>query len=148
MSGDAQQPTPTEEPENEGSLARAPDEQGSAEPEPGIAQAADQPGAGDPERDAARQMAGVLAEGVSPEDLLHVRVRVWAEIGRVRLPLRRVLAMEPGQLLELVDHPDDPLNVYVNGRLYARGHLVVGDGEYAVAIDEVNPPPKRLFGLL
>jgi flagellar motor switch protein FliN/FliY len=72
--------------------------------------------------------------------LRRVRVRVSAELGRARLPIGRIANMPPGAIVELDRAPDDPIDVFVNGRPYARARLVLVDGEYAVQILSLTPP--------
>lgn len=97
---------------------------------------------------AERATAGADGPTLPPDEVLPVQVRVWAELGRTRLPLERVLNLQPGQVIELEQEPQQPLDVFVNGHLYARGQLVVVDGDYAISIEQVDPPDPQLFGVL
>lgn len=53
------------------------------------------------------------------------------------MPLRDVLALTPGTLLELDRAAGSPADVMVNGRLVARGDVVVVDDHYAVRVREI-----------
>lgn len=66
--------------------------------------------------------------------LADVRVEVTVELGRATLPLRSLLSMTPGSVLELDRTADALVDVLVNGRLVARGEVVVVDGEIGVRI--------------
>ena len=67
-----------------------------------------------------------------------VALRVWAELGRARPPVGRTVGLAPGSVLELDRSIDDPVDVYVNGRRYATGRLLVtDDGDWAVEIEAV-----------
>jgi flagellar motor switch protein FliN len=70
--------------------------------------------------------------------LLHdVEMTLSAEIGRTRLPVRQVLDLVPGTILELDRAAGAPADVLVNGRLVARGEVVVIDEDYGVRITEI-----------
>lgn len=65
-------------------------------------------------------------------------VRVWAELGRVQMPTAQAVGLRPGAVVELDAQADAPLDVFVNGRRFATGKLVVlEDGEWAIEIDSV-----------
>lgn len=69
-----------------------------------------------------------------------IRLRVWAELGRTRMPLGRALALPLGAVVDLDRPADAPVDLYVNGLRFARGQLVVSDGEWAVRLDELTAP--------
>ncbi len=70
-----------------------------------------------------------------------IPVRVWAELGRARMPSARVVGMPSGAVVELNRSADDPIDLYVNGTRFASGRLVVVDGtDWAVRIEEVHSP--------
>ena len=68
------------------------------------------------------------------EALSEVPVEVVAELGRVRLGLRRVLSLEVGQVLRLVTAVDDPVVVRVGGVEKFRGAPVISRGQVSVEI--------------
>jgi flagellar motor switch protein FliN/FliY len=70
------------------------------------------------------------------EALRAVSVRVWAELGRRRMPIGSLVGTPPGAVVELDREADEPVDLYVNGMRFATGRLVVSDGgEWAVRID-------------
>jgi flagellar motor switch protein FliN/FliY len=70
--------------------------------------------------------------------LLHdVEMTLTAEIGRTKLPVRQVLELVPGTVLELDRAAGAPADVLVNGRLVARGEVVVVDEDYGIRITEI-----------
>ncbi len=75
--------------------------------------------------------------------LYDLEMTLTAEIGRTHLPLREVLNLTPGSILELDRAAGDPADVMVNGRLVARGEVVVIDEEYAVRITEIVPADEN-----
>jgi flagellar motor switch protein FliN/FliY len=84
------------------------------------------------------------ASSVELGALRRVRVRMSAELGRARLPIGRIANLPPGAIVELDRAPDDPIDVFVNGRPYARARLVLVDGEYAVQILSLTPPQRTV----
>jgi flagellar motor switch protein FliN len=73
------------------------------------------------------------------EALGAIKLRVWAELGRTRLPLTRALGLPVGAVVALDCEAEDPVHLYVNGLRFAQGHLIVaGDGEWGIAIDELT----------
>lgn len=82
--------------------------------------------------------AGTPAVGQRDLRLLaDVQVELAVELGRVKLPLRELLALGPGAVLELDRAADAPVDVLVNGCLVARGEVVVIDGEFGVRVTAV-----------
>ena len=91
--------------------------------------------------DLAAEFAGDAPSGptFSGESIRAIPVRVWAELGRARLTLHNAVALPPGTVLALDRGADDPVDLYVNGRAFARGRLTLVDEEWAVEIEEVFP---------
>jgi len=69
--------------------------------------------------------------------LYDVEMTLTAEIGRTRLPVRQVLELVPGSVLELDRAAGAPADLMVNGRLIARGEVVVVDEDYGIRITEI-----------
>ena len=69
--------------------------------------------------------------------LADVQVELAVELGRVKLPLRDLLSLAPGAVLELDRSADAPVDILVNGCLVARGEVVVIDGEFGVRVTAV-----------
>jgi flagellar motor switch protein FliN/FliY len=72
-----------------------------------------------------------------------VNVQVRVELGRSRLAVQEVLRLSPGAVVPLESLTRDPLDVYVNDQLVARGEAVVAGEGFAVRITEVLAPPVR-----
>lgn len=66
-----------------------------------------------------------------------VELTLTAEIGRTRLPVRQVLELVPGTVLELDRAAGSAADLMVNGRLVARGEVVVVDEDYGIRITEI-----------
>jgi len=81
--------------------------------------------------------------GVAPgaPSLAGIPVRVWAELGRASMQTADVVGLPHGAVVELDRSPDEPIDLFVNGRRFATGRLVVVDGnDWAVRIESVLDP--------
>jgi flagellar motor switch protein FliN/FliY len=67
----------------------------------------------------------------------NVEMALTVEIGRTRMSVRDVLALEPGGIIELDRSAGAPADVLLNGRLIAHGEVVVVDQDYAVRITQI-----------
>lgn len=69
--------------------------------------------------------------------LTNVQMEVTVEIGRTRLPIGELLALTPGQVIEL-DRPAGALvDLFINGTMLAKGEIVVIDEEYGFRVTEI-----------
>ena len=86
------------------------------------------------------------AGGVHGAALRRVDVRVWAELGRTRMPVRHAVSLPPGAVVDLDAGPDDPVELFVNGRRFGSGRLLLVDNEWAVRVEQILPavaPPSQ-----
>jgi flagellar motor switch protein FliN len=73
-------------------------------------------------------------------DLVHdVPLQISAVLGKTALTLRDVVTLQSGSVFELDKLSSDPIDLYVNNILIARGEVVVVDDKFAVKISELNP---------
>jgi len=80
----------------------------------------------------------VRGEAAGRPSLAGIPVRVWAELGRTRMPSAQVVGMPSGSVVELNQAADEPIDLYVNGTRFATGRLMVVDGtDWAVRIETV-----------
>lgn len=79
----------------------------------------------------------VFKEGDSLGFVMDVPVRLSVEIGRRSMRIGELLKLGPGAILELNKANGDPLDVYANDRLVARGEAVVVGERYGVRLTEV-----------
>ncbi|GIE97880.1 flagellar motor switch protein FliN [Paractinoplanes rishiriensis] len=74
-------------------------------------------------------------------DMLHdVEMEVSAELGRTRMAVRELLSLNPGAIVELDRAAGSPADLLVNGRLIARGEVVVVDENFGIRITEIVSP--------
>lgn len=69
--------------------------------------------------------------------LLDVPVRVDVVLGEARIPMEELLALSPGEVVAIERQTNEPVDIYVSGRLVARGKLVVSDGQLGVTLSEI-----------
>lgn len=69
--------------------------------------------------------------------LLDVPVRVEVVLGEARMTMEELMALSPGEVLTLQKQTSEPVDIYVSGKLIARGKLVVADGELGVTLTEI-----------
>jgi flagellar motor switch protein FliN/FliY len=79
--------------------------------------------------------------------LLDVDLPVSISFGKTQIPLKDVLKLTTGSIIELNRGVDDPVEVLVNHCLLARGEVVVVDGNYGVRIQEIASRQDRLRSL-
>ncbi|PLW68303.1 flagellar motor switch protein FliN [Pseudohalioglobus lutimaris] len=102
------------------------------------------PVAGSPVAGAAATEGG--AE-INLDALLDVPVTLSVEIGRNRLPIKELLRLNQGAVVELDREVNQPLDLLVNGTLMARGEVVVVDGQFGLRLVDIVSPSERLNGL-
>lgn len=71
------------------------------------------------------------------EAVLDVPVKVKAVLGGARVPVGELIQMRSGSVLELDRRVGEPVDVHVNGRMIARGELVLIDGLLGVTLTEI-----------
>lgn len=112
----------------------------------------DQPGGRGGEAGTGAQSAGVEPSRGLRGALGETNLRVWAELGRTRIPLGRALTLPLGAVVDLDRAADAPVDLFVNGLRFAHGHLLVTDeGEWAVRLEGPGegapahqpPPPEQ-----
>ena len=80
----------------------------------------------------------VACEELEAATLLDMPLRVWAEIGRTKMPAAFVVGMPTGAIVDLESEPDEPADLFVNGRHYGTGRLVLVDGEWAFRVETLD----------
>jgi flagellar motor switch protein FliM len=80
-------------------------------------------------------LPGVELEAIS---LMDLTLRVWAEVGRTQMPAASVVGMAEGSIVDLDCEPDEPADLYVNGRHFGTGRLILVDGEWALRVESLD----------
>jgi flagellar motor switch protein FliN len=79
--------------------------------------------------------------------LLDIPLEVSVEVGRSRILVRDLLQLQEGSLVELDKLAGEPLDLYVNGRLIARGEAVVVNDKFGLRLTDVVSPSERIENL-
>ena len=94
-----------------------------------------------------RELSG-YAQGAVPDlnldVILDVPVSLSLEVGRARIPIRNLLQLNQGSVVELERGAGEPLDVYVNGTLIAQGEVVVVNDRFGVRLTDVVSPSERI----
>lgn len=69
--------------------------------------------------------------------VLDVKVKVTVQLGSCQLPMREVLELSPGAVIQLSQHASDPVGLYVNDKLIAYGEVVVVEDSFGIKITEL-----------
>jgi flagellar motor switch protein FliN len=76
--------------------------------------------------------------------ILDIPVTISMEIGRSKVPIRSLLQLNQGSVVELDRMAGEPLDVMVNGTLIAHGEVVVVNERYGIRFTDVVSPAERL----
>jgi flagellar motor switch protein FliN/FliY len=77
------------------------------------------------------------------EVLLDVPLEISVELGRVKMMVREVLDLGTGSIIEVDKAAGEPVDVMVNGRLVAKGEVVVIEDNFGVRVTEILNPAER-----
>ena len=84
------------------------------------------------------------AKDVNLDVVLDVPVTLSLEVGRTRLPIRSLLQLNQGSVVELERAAGEPLDVFVNGTLVAHGQVVVVNEKFGIRLTDVVSPAERI----
>jgi flagellar motor switch protein FliN len=84
------------------------------------------------------------ARDVNLEVILDVPVTLSMEVGRTRIPIRNLLQLNQGSVVELDRAAGEPLDVFVNGTLVAHGEVVVVNDKFGIRLTDVISPAERI----
>lgn len=76
--------------------------------------------------------------------LMDIPLEISVELGRVKMVVREVVDLGTGSIIEIDKAAGDPVDVLVNGRIVARGEVVVIEDNFGVRITEILNPQERL----
>jgi len=85
-----------------------------------------------------------LASDLNLDVILDVPVTLSLEVGRARIPIRNLLQLNQGSVVELERAAGEPLDLYVNGTLIAQGEVVVVNDRFGVRLTDVVSPAERI----
>jgi len=76
--------------------------------------------------------------------ILDIPVSLSMEVGRTQIPIRNLLQLTQGSVVELDRLAGEPLDVMVNGTLIAHGEVVVINEKYGIRLTDVMSPHERI----
>ncbi|WP_420429589.1 flagellar motor switch protein FliN [Algiphilus sp.] len=81
---------------------------------------------------------------VNLDVILDVGVTLSMEVGRVKIPIRNLLQLSQGSVVELDRLAGEPLDVFVNGTLIAHGEVVMVNEKFGIRLTDVVSPAERI----
>ncbi|MGQ9824386.1 MAG: flagellar motor switch phosphatase FliY [Desulfotomaculales bacterium] len=78
------------------------------------------------------------------ELLLDIPLRVSVVLGRTKRPIKEVLGLTPGAIVELSSQVNEPVEILVNGTLIAKGEVVAVNENFGVRITSIVSPRERI----
>jgi len=98
---------------------------------------------------------GTWDEGINPATvqvhpanfklLMDVELKVSLRFGQRQMPLREVLELTSGSVIELDRQVDEPVELLLDGKVIARGQAVIVDGNYGLRVTEIPQPMVSHF---
>ena len=86
-----------------------------------------------------------LGEGTQDLDLiLDIPVALTVELGRTRIPIKHILQLAQGSVIELEALAGEPMDVLVNGCLIAQGEVVVVNEKFGIRLTDIVTPSERM----
>ena len=76
--------------------------------------------------------------------ILDIPLKVSVELGRAQVVIKDLLQLGQGSVLELDKLAGEPLEVFVNGKLVARGEVVVVNEKFGVRLTDIISPLERI----
>ena len=96
---------------------------------------------------AAFQNFGPSTAGGAGNDInmiLDIPVQLTVELGRTRIPIKHILQLAQGSVVELEALAGEPMDVLVNGYLIAQGEVVVVNEKFGIRLTDIVTPSERM----
>ena len=93
-----------------------------------------------------QQLAGTTGTTASNDldMILDIPVQLTVELGRIKMPIKNLLQLAQGSVVELANQAGEPLDVLVNGFLIAQGEVVLVNDKLGIRLTDVITPSERL----
>ena len=88
--------------------------------------------------------AGIAEGDVNLDVIMDIPVTISMEVGSTHIPIRNLLQLNQGSVVELDRLAGEPLDVMVNGTLIAHGEVVVVNEKYGIRLTDVISPQERI----
>ena len=76
--------------------------------------------------------------------VLDIPVQLTVELGRTRIPIKHILQLAQGSVIELDALAGEPMDVLVNGFLIAQGEVVVVNDKFGIRLTDIVTPSERM----
>ncbi|MDP1693168.1 MAG: flagellar motor switch protein FliN [Burkholderiaceae bacterium] len=76
--------------------------------------------------------------------ILDIPVQLTVELGRTRIPIKHILQLAQGSVVELETLAGEPMDVLVNGYLIAQGEVVVVNDKFGIRLTDIVTPSERM----
>ena len=88
--------------------------------------------------------SGAAGGGGDLNMILDIPVQLTVELGRTRIPIKHILQLAQGSVVELEALAGEPMDVLVNGFLIAQGEVVVVNDKFGIRLTDIVTPSERL----
>jgi flagellar motor switch protein FliN/FliY len=88
--------------------------------------------------------SGAMGAGNDIDLILDIPVQLTVELGRTKIPIRQILQLAQGSVIELEGLAGEPLDLFVNGCLIAQGEVVVVNEKFGIRLTDVVTPAERV----
>ncbi len=79
--------------------------------------------------------------------ILDIDLNVSVELGKVKMPVNELLQLGQGSIIELAKSVGEPLDIYVNNTLIAKGEVVILDEKFGIRVADIINPVERVKSL-
>jgi flagellar motor switch protein FliN/FliY len=76
--------------------------------------------------------------------IMDIPVQLTVELGRTRIPIKHILQLAQGSVIELEALAGEPMDVLVNGCLIAQGEVVVVNDKFGIRLTDIVTPSERV----
>src|SRR5437867_3209747 len=87
---------------------------------------------------------GLTSAGNDINMILDIPVQLTVELGRARIPIKNILQLAQGSVVELDALAGEPMDVLVNGYLIAQGEVVVINEKFGIRLTDIVTPSERM----
>jgi flagellar motor switch protein FliN/FliY len=88
--------------------------------------------------------SGVATAHNDLDMILDIPVQLTVELGRTKMPIKNLLQLAQGSVVELAGMAGEPLDVLINGFLIAQGEVVVVNDKLGIRLTDIITPSERL----
>ncbi|MCD6674752.1 MAG: flagellar motor switch protein FliN [Burkholderiaceae bacterium] len=91
------------------------------------------------------RLSGTTSDARNDIDMiLDIPVQLTVELGRTRIPIKHILQLAQGSVIELDALAGEPMDVLVNGCLIAQGEVVVVNDKFGIRLTDIVTPNERV----